>query len=669
MSGTTQTLGTAIVQGAFTANGNVVLTGTTSVIGQMQHTGDTIFYGNVQHTGNLYVQGYSTFIGNVNTIGASITTGTLAVNGPMYIAGVATVNNSLIITGLGNIQFNDNTIQTTAAIQYIINSGHINGAFVYSDSQRGLSLTSDATPTNVPSTIVSRSATGDIAVSNVIASTISTTVIGGNNLIAGSMVIYGNLQVLGTTTTVNAAIASINTKLLVVSNNVVSGSQADGSGIQVGNATVFADFLYDNTQTPPAWRSDINIVPKTNLGSDIGSISRNWGNIYVQNGHITNALTVGPVLVTSDTTVAQFTANIPSYSQIISQNLSSNSLASTDFVAQSDNGSNISNYIDIGINSSTYNDHAYTISGQNDGYVYVNGGELALGTQTIGKDVVFHTDGTLLTNEAGRIHLGRWILAGAVDDGVTKVQIGDNLRVVGNINAGNVNALNITSIASSVTTANTAMKGYVDGANTIQSGQISAIQSNVAAIQSSSYGNANVSAYLPTYTGNISAGNVTIGNRVTSGIFAGDGGLLTNIQIPSSQTVGVWTPLITFSSGGTATYTQHSGTYIKSGQVMHCYFTIQISAVAGASGTVRIGNLPVVSTTTTGGPAGGCQLDNYTFSSMPSGVTGTLPSASSYVDLLWSNRSGTVNSLTAMSTTNLGTAAILTGTITYISAS
>jgi len=94
-----------------------------------------------------------------------------------------------------------------------------------------------------------------------------------------------------------------------------------------------------------------------------------------------------------------------------------------------------------------------------------------------------------------------------------------------------------------------------------------------------------------------------------------------------------------------------------------------VPAVAGASGTVRIGNLPVVSTTTTGGPAGGCQLDNYTFSSMPSGVTGTLPSASSYVDLLWSDRSGSVNSLTAMSTTNLGTAAILTGTITYISAS
>ena len=95
---------------------------------------------------------------------------------------------------------------------------------------------------------------------------------------------------------------------------------------------------------------------------------------------------------------------------------------------------------------------------------------------------------------------------------------------------------------------------------------------------------------------------------------------------------------------------------------------IQITAVAGASGTVRIGNLPVTSTTTAGGPAGGLQLDNYTFATQPIGVTGTIPSATSYVDLFWSDRSGSVNSMTAMSTTNLGTAAILTGTITYISA-
>ena len=561
--------GNSSVQGSFTANGTSLLVGNTTVLGLMSHTGDTIFVGHVEHTGNLDVNGHlaitkdttiignltvtgqSTYIGNVNTVGASFRTGALFVNGPLVIDGTTTVNNQLMVTGTGNIKFNDNTIQTTAAIEYITNGGHLTGAFVYAGIQRGLNLTSDATPINTPNTIVSRGATGNIAVGDITASTINTTVIGGNNSIAGSMVIYGNLQVLGTTTTVSANVLVIDSKVLIVSNSAVTGSQADGSGIQVGNATVFADFLYDNDQK--AWRSDVSLIPKVDCDGNVGSDTRHWNTVHANYGHLSTALYVGPEPTNSINALSQFTGNINDYAELYAQNINSGNVASTDYIATADNGDAISNYIDMGINSSTYNNPAYSISSANDGYLYVNGGDLAVGTQTPGTDVVFHTDGTLSANEAGRIHLGRWLLGGAVDDGSNRVQISDGLRVVGNITAGNVNAFNITSIATSVTTANTAMKGYVDAQDTaitnawtanagvqagaittantamkgyvdaqdtaitnawtanagVQAGQISSIQSNVTTLQGQVYSNVNVAAYLPTYSGNLTAGNIT----------------------------------------------------------------------------------------------------------------------------------------------------------------
>ena len=45
----------------------------------------------------------------------------------------------------------------------------------------------------------------------------------------------------------------------------------------------------------------------------------------------------------------------------------------------------------------------------------------------------------------------------------------------------------------------------------------------------SSYGNSDVANYLPTYTGNLSSGNASLGNSVTANYFIGDGSLLTGL--------------------------------------------------------------------------------------------------------------------------------------------
>ena len=67
----------------------------------------------------------------------------------------------------------------------------------------------------------------------------------------------------------------------------------------------------------------------------------------------------------------------------------------------------------------------------------------------------------------------------------------------------------IAGANAAIVTANTAMKAYVDAANTIQSGRISTLQGQV-------YTNANVAAYLPSYGGNLTVGNLAVTGNITT---------------------------------------------------------------------------------------------------------------------------------------------------------
>ena len=125
------------------------------------------------------------------------------------------------------------------------------------------------------------------------------------------------------------------------------------------------------------------------------------GNLHLPS---TYQLHIGPELVSASfpQSIAQFNSSVNSYQQIVMQNISTGTSASSDFVAVADSGTDSTNYIDMGINSSTYSDTAYTIGGSLDGYLYTNGGNLLVGTQTSGKGIVFHTGGTLSAQLRGR---------------------------------------------------------------------------------------------------------------------------------------------------------------------------------------------------------------------------------------------------------------------------
>jgi len=105
--------------------------------------------------------------------------------------------------------------------------------------------------------------------------------------------------------------------------------------------------------------------------------------------------------------------SINSYLQLNIQNQSAGTSASSDVVATADNGDETTNYVDMGINSSTNN--SGIMGGVNDSYLYNIGQNFLIGTGSASKSLVFMTGGTTQSsNERMRI------------DGNGKVGIGTN---------------------------------------------------------------------------------------------------------------------------------------------------------------------------------------------------------------------------------------------------
>ncbi|MEO5683525.1 MAG: hypothetical protein ABIQ88_12830 [Chitinophagaceae bacterium] len=94
--------------------------------------------------------------------------------------------------------------------------------------------------------------------------------------------------------------------------------------------------------------------------------------------------------------------SIDSYLQLNIQNRSTGTSASSDVVATANNGSEITNYVDMGINGSNYS--GGVMGSANDSYLYNVGQNFLIGTGTASKSLVFMTGGTTQSgNERMRI--------------------------------------------------------------------------------------------------------------------------------------------------------------------------------------------------------------------------------------------------------------------------
>jgi hypothetical protein len=94
--------------------------------------------------------------------------------------------------------------------------------------------------------------------------------------------------------------------------------------------------------------------------------------------------------------------SINNYLQLNIQNRSTGTAASSDVVATADNGSETVNYIDMGMNSSTYSSGG-VLGGANTAYLYSTGNDFVIGNSKDDKNLIFYTSTAATSTERMRV--------------------------------------------------------------------------------------------------------------------------------------------------------------------------------------------------------------------------------------------------------------------------
>lgn len=436
-------------------------------------------------------------VGNSNTFsntGSFNQNNILMGNGNIYAFGLGTNNNNNNIFGTqnqftinsgnssaGNIQFgyfNIAAITSGSSVSQNTMAGY--GNQVYTTSSRGLSnntlvgylnvITEVSGTTNIQNAILGNNNALNLQSlpnGNVLpASFASNNVLIGNNLTA-SGVGYSALVGYGLDTTLSSGVTVGigNTVLRIISGSglfMSNTSNYTSSGVaSVGQLISASGALQAQMGGTGGGVPSVNGITSFVIITGTGNFTtQTIGNtIYISGSVLTSdqqllfdksGVTSGSDLIRWDYTtgtleIGQPALNYPDnplslggtgrYLQANIRNRSLTNDASADWIATSDIGSDVSGYINLGINNSNYNQSAYDIGSGNDGYLYINNGNLALGTATSGDVINFHTAGTryfnlratindtgILMPETGLIQFGSTISGTRIDS--TSIDLG-----------------------------------------------------------------------------------------------------------------------------------------------------------------------------------------------------------------------------------------------------
>jgi hypothetical protein len=196
-----------------------------------------------------------------------------------------------------------------------------------------------------------------------------------------------NISILGTNT--NLTSIEIQGYRLYLASSATNLSQINGGGVQLGTTATGVHSIFWNSGG--YWDTDVDGIKTLTLEATTSTL----GTLKVLNqarfGYVNQDLTLANAYIQVD-------SNTNNFSQIAIVNHNTGTNASADIVATNDIGDDNNHFIDMGINSSVFSTSSWTVNGANDGYLYVNKGSLAIGTDTPGKDIQFFTGGVDSTN-------------------------------------------------------------------------------------------------------------------------------------------------------------------------------------------------------------------------------------------------------------------------------
>ena len=447
----------------------------------------------------------------------------------------------IVLTALGNggITFADSTRQTTAWTGSVA-AGNVTGLSLVATTNNYSDLTGLPTLfsgvyadlTGKPDVITSIGVTSGLTVGRVggavtignsgvlsVAAAVGTGQIGVAN-VGGAVTLtlpqgiattsdltFHDLTITGTLTATNFNVETAPTiagKILYLAADALVAADIDGGGIWLGPvADAYSrSFLYNLEFN--RWDTD---------GAGLKTLQLDSTDIFVTgHGHFGDAYND----YNFPDAVVQTDGNTDSYLQIVTKNHSDGVSASSDYVATNDIGDDTAHYIDMGIVSSNYTDTWWPILAANDGYVYINGGSLRIGTDTASKDIKFFTGGTLVENVRATIS----------DTGLTVVGTTSSTSFSGPLTGdvtGNVSG-NAGTVTNGVYTTDTGTVTNLMLAGSIANNKLTNSKVTVNGVEISLGASGTVTSAAGTLTGTTLASNV-LASSLTSV------GTLTNLTV------------------------------------------------------------------------------------------------------------------------------------------
>jgi len=188
----------------------------------------------------------------------------------------------------------------------------------------------------------------------------------------------------------NTVITESESETVVVVNDGFKGDKGDtGLGVPNGGTTGQRLVKKSGTDYDVEWKSQPP-APPVGLDKEIpfndGGVANSDNNFRWNKNTKTLEIGVQGDEVFPHNPLAMI-GSVDDYYQVIVHNETEGISASSDYIAVADNGDDESYYLDLGINSSIYDQPDFNAYKANDAYLYVNGGNLVLNAETTGKQV------------------------------------------------------------------------------------------------------------------------------------------------------------------------------------------------------------------------------------------------------------------------------------------